>query len=338
MCEGDLLVAHLGIVGLDERISRRGIGQIALPSFERRLDEARGRLRILVDEAAGRDHGRAVGRIAVPREQEELDGHPLLLGLERFRRGIGLLHHVLVGEEGLQVERVGPGLLVGIFEFPLQPWPPGRAARRRHQDRLVLEIAEARDVVVGHDALQIELERGPDGDDRQPLFEHLEDLEIVAHHEVGLAGEQQLRAVDLGTAHLERDVEPGLLVKPGRLGLVKPAMLGLREPTREERDLVGAECRRRPHGCAQDSSHDGHRWAHARETRACLRHWEPHCPCGPAADQSKSDAKKGRSAVRRAHGTDGRCRAPSGRAGNKSRPNSVRISPRPRQRHATGSL
>ena len=86
--EGNLLIAHLGIVGLDERISRRGIGQIALPSFERRLHEARGRLRILVDEAAGRDHGRAVGRIAVPREQEELDGHPLLLGLERFRRGI----------------------------------------------------------------------------------------------------------------------------------------------------------------------------------------------------------------------------------------------------------
>jgi hypothetical protein len=33
-------------------------------------------------------------------------------------------------------------------------------------------------------------------------------------------------------------------------------------------------------------------------------------------------------------GTDGRCRAPSGRAGNKSRPNCVRISPRPRQRQS----
>ena len=90
-----------------------------------------------------------------------------------------------------------------------------------------------------------------DRHDRQPLLERLEHLEIVTHHEVGLAGKQQLHAVDLRPAHLDGDVEPGLLVEPGRLGLVEAAMLGLREPAGEEGDLVGGMNRRRK----QDSTH-----------------------------------------------------------------------------------
>ncbi len=92
---------------------------------------------------------------------------------------------------------------------------------------------------MGHHALQVELERGADRDQGKALLQRLEHLEVVAHHHVGFAGEQELHAVHLGTAHLDGDVEPGLLVEAGRLRLVEPAMLGLGEPARQEGHLVG---------------------------------------------------------------------------------------------------
>ena len=46
-------------------------------------------------------------------------------------------------------------------------------------------------------------------------------------------------AVDLRAAHLDRDVEPGLLVEAGGLGLIEAAVLGLRVPARQEGHLVG---------------------------------------------------------------------------------------------------
>ena len=79
----------------------------------------------------------------------------------------------------------------------------------------------------------------------KPLLQRLEHLEIVAHHHVGLAGEQELHAVHLRAAHLDGDVEPGLFVEPGRLGLVEPAMLGLGIPAGEKGDLVRRQRRRR---------------------------------------------------------------------------------------------
>ena len=72
-------------------------------------------------------------------------------------------------------------------------------------------------MVVRHDSLQIELEGGCDRDGGEALLQHFEDLEIVAHHEIGLARQEQLRGIDLRAAHLERDVESGFLVDPGAL-------------------------------------------------------------------------------------------------------------------------
>src|SRR5262249_3866366 len=51
--------------------------------------------------------------------------------------------------------------------------------------------------------------------------------------------------VDLRAAHLDRDLEPLLLVEAGGLGLIEAAMLGLRVPAGEEGDLV---CGRRRAG------------------------------------------------------------------------------------------
>jgi hypothetical protein len=96
---------------------------------------------------------------------------------------------------------------------------------------------------VRHDPLQIELEGGRDRDDGVALLQHFEDLEVIAHHEVGLAGQKQLRGIDLRAAHLERDIEPGFLIEPGRLGLIEAAVLGLGEPAREKCHLVGGGCR-----------------------------------------------------------------------------------------------
>ena len=127
-------------------------------------------------------------------------------------------------------------------------------------------------MIVGHDSLQIELERRRDGDDREALLQHLEDLEIVAHHEVGLAGQQELHAVDLRAAHLERDIEPSLLVKPGRLGLIEAAVLGLCEPAREKRHLVGRRRRGRPHDYA---GHHRRQRADAPKAQNIRRHCEP---------------------------------------------------------------
>jgi hypothetical protein len=74
------------------------------------------------------------------------------------------------------------------------------------------------------------------------LLQHFQDLQVVAHHEVGLASEQELRAVDLRTAHLERDIEPRLLVEPRCLGLIEAAVFRLGKPAGEKGDLVGGVC------------------------------------------------------------------------------------------------
>ncbi len=98
---------------------------------------------------------------------------------------------------------------------------------------------QALHVVVRHHALQVVLERCRDGGDGKALLQRFQHLEVVAHHHIGLAGEEELHAVDLRAAHPDGDVEPGLLIEPGRLGLVEAAMLRLREPAGEEGDLVG---------------------------------------------------------------------------------------------------
>jgi hypothetical protein len=110
---------------------------------------------------------------------------------------------------------------------------------------------------VRHHSLQIELKRRPDRNDRQSLLQHLQDLQVVAHHEVGFPGEQQLHAVDLGTAHLESDVEAGLFIQTRRLGLIEAAMLGLSEPTGKERHLVGSRGCPAKHSACQESCGNG---------------------------------------------------------------------------------
>src|SRR5580700_1243943 len=93
---------------------------------------------------------------------------------------------------------------------------------------------------MGHHPLQIFLERRADGDDRQALRYSVEDLKVIAHHDIGFAAEQELHAVDLWPAHLDRDIEPGLIVKAGGFGLIKAAVLGLGVPAGEKRYLVGS--------------------------------------------------------------------------------------------------
>src|ERR1700723_688737 len=98
----------------------------------------------------------------------------------------------------------------------------------------------------------------------------VEHLYVVAHDEVGIATEQKLRSIHLRTTHLDGHVETGLVVKPGRFGLIEAAMLGLREPAGQERHLVGGDgrCERCSHshssyqrGCnhaGQDSRSEEH--------------------------------------------------------------------------------
>jgi hypothetical protein len=82
--------------------------------------------------------------------------------------------------------------------------------------------------------LQIELIDSADRDRRQSLLETVQHLDVVADDDVGVAAAQQLHPVDLRSAHLDVDVEPGFLVEPGGFGLIEAAVLRLGEPVREE--------------------------------------------------------------------------------------------------------
>jgi len=71
------------------------------------------------------------------------------------------------------------------------------------------------------------------------VFHGLVGLQVVAHGDVVLAGQQQLQHVDLRAAHLDGDVQPVLLVRAFGQGLVEAAVFGLGVPVRAEDELVG---------------------------------------------------------------------------------------------------
>ena len=81
------------------------------------------------------------------------------------------------------------------------------------------------------------------------------DLQRVAHHDVELAGGEQLQAVDLRAAHPDRHVEAVLLVDALGQRLVEAAVLGLREPVGGEHDAVGRL--RVRHGGDSDEGDEG---------------------------------------------------------------------------------
>ena len=110
---------------------------------------------------------------------------------------------------------------------------------------------------MGHHSLQIELERCPDSRHRQALLDRLEHCEVVSHHEVGFPGEQELHAIDLRPAHLDRRIEPSPFIEPGRLGLIEPAVLGLCKPAREKGDFVGRGSRRDQESAHPNRCRDG---------------------------------------------------------------------------------
>src|SRR6201999_880301 len=66
--------------------------------------------------------------------------------------------------------------------------------------------------------------------------------------DVGLTAGEELQAVHLRSAHLDRYVQPGFLIQAGRFRLVEAAMLRLGEPTGQEGDLGGGLCRTRQNG------------------------------------------------------------------------------------------
>ena len=96
---------------------------------------------------------------------------------------------------------------------------------------------------MGHEHLRLLLEGGRDDAQRDVLRDGVEGLlQVAAHVEVDLAGEQQRPAGDLRAALLDRDLEAAGGI--GAVGdrLVVAAMLGLGEPVGAERhrDRKGA--------------------------------------------------------------------------------------------------
>jgi hypothetical protein len=81
------------------------------------------------------------------------------------------------------------------------------------------------------------LERRTHRHHRQVLLHQLDGLQVVAHHQVGLPGEQQLHHVDLRPAHADFDVEPVLAIRSLGHRLIEAAVLGLRQPVGQEHDL-----------------------------------------------------------------------------------------------------
>ena len=85
------------------------------------------------------------------------------------------------------------------------------------------------------------LEHGSDGHRMHPGLPGLQRLTVVAKGTIGLTGSHQLHDVDLRAAHFNLDIETGVLIQPGGLGLVKPAVLGLGIPVGEKRKLLRRE-------------------------------------------------------------------------------------------------
>ena len=85
-------------------------------------------------------------------------------------------------------------------------------------------------------------------------------------------GGEQLQAVDLRAAHLDRDIQAVLLVDAFRHGLVEAAVLGLREPVGREDDAfrgLGADGygKQQRSDKQQARGDPGHRGAPGDDTR-----------------------------------------------------------------------
>ena len=104
---------------------------------------------------------------------------------------------------------------------------------------------------MGHQHLRLLLEGGGDDAQRDVLRHRVEGLlQVAAHVEVDLAGEQQRPAGDLRAALLDRDLEAAGGVGAVGDSLVVAAMLGLGEP-------VGAERHRNREGAGRAGRGDG---------------------------------------------------------------------------------
>ena len=85
------------------------------------------------------------------------------------------------------------------------------------------------------------LEHGGDGHRVHPGLPGLQRLAVVAEGTIRLTRRHQLHDVDLRAAHFNFDIETGVLIQPGGLGLVKPAVFGLGIPVGEKGKLLRRE-------------------------------------------------------------------------------------------------
>ena len=93
---------------------------------------------------------------------------------------------------------------------------------------------------MGHQPLQIALERGRDCYHRQPLLDRFQNLNVISHDDVGLAGDKQLQTVDLRATHGNLDVKPATGVEAASQRLIEPAVFRLREPIGQKSDTRAA--------------------------------------------------------------------------------------------------
>ena len=82
------------------------------------------------------------------------------------------------------------------------------------------------------------LEHGGDGHRVHPGLPGLQRLAVVAKGAVRLTGRHQLHDVDLRAAHFNFDIETGVLIQPGGLGLIIPPLFRLGVPGGQQNDFL----------------------------------------------------------------------------------------------------
>ena len=167
-----------------------------------------------------------------------------LFDRERLGTQIALLHQRLVGQERLQVERVGADLRIAVAEFAGEEAPPAGPRVGADQDRLALQRGETVVALAGmrDQHRRVLLEDRRDGDERQVLLHEL-DRPAAAEVEVEPAGHHELHLVHLRPALADGHLQPVPGVKPGGERLVVAAIFRLGQPVEAEADRVLGACR-----------------------------------------------------------------------------------------------
>ena len=240
---GKQFIGHFRIEFLDCRIGRGVVAiEIIVPADDGGIDEALHQIGLLVDDLVPRlDQGR-IGVKAVVGDQDHARLDPgRLLDRIGLRGDVALHRALLVGEERLRVEGIGPHLLLVEAVLRLQPLIIAGDAFLGDEQRQRLEIFKLGDLQfrVRQKNLRILLEDRRHRRHRHIVGDGIKGLQRVrGHEEIELARDQERAVVGVGAARHDGDVEPVFLV--GAVGdrLEEAAMLGFRDPVGSERDLV----------------------------------------------------------------------------------------------------